>query len=206
MKTPYTKKEYIGIALVIACFGIAQYLALHYATQIQGIIGSEQKGVSMVIYGLIAITAIVIAPISSLPLVPIVSVAWGSFATTLVTLVAWTIGSMIAFALARRYGKRIIGKVVDMESMQRLETTIGDNNVFVTALLLRMIVPVDILSYALGLFSTIRFVPYTIATTIGIVPFVIFFSYAIQISIYYQVAIATIIICTVLYILRRYLK
>jgi len=37
--------------------------------------------------------------------------------------------------------------------------------------LLRMVLPVDILSYALGLFSNISFIRYMLATIIGVTPF-----------------------------------
>lgn len=202
MRMPYTRKELIGIAIVILFFAVAQYYARLYAADIQGMVGTEDKTVGMIAYGSIAILAIVVAPISSLPLVPIAAAVWGSFATAVVTVIAWTAGSIIAFVLARVYGKRIIGKVVDMESMRKLESVIGERNLFTSTLLLRMIVPVDILSYALGLFSTIRIVPYSIATMIGIVPFILFFSYAIQIPIYWQGIIALSIIGSVVGILK----
>lgn len=190
MRMPYTKREIAGIIIAVGLFVIAQRYALAHAAEMQAMIGAEERLVGMVIYGLIAIGAIVVAPISSLPLVPIAAAAWGSFATLVVTVITWTIGSIAAFLLARRYGKKILGRVVDLESMQRLESMMDERDVFVSALLLRMIIPVDILSYALGLFSTIRLVPYIVATLIGIIPFTIFFSYAIIIPMRYQVALA----------------
>lgn len=203
MKLPYTRGELLGIGVVALFFVIAQYYARHYAVEIQAIIGMERQGVGMALYGLIAFCAIVVAPISSLPLVPIAAAAWGSFTTVLVTMVAWTAGSIVAFLLARTYGRRVIGKVVDIGSMRKLENMLGVERIFVSTILLRMIVPVDILSYALGLFSTIRLAPYIVATVIGIVPFVIFFSYAIQMPVYAQIGIATGIIAAVLALLNR---
>lgn len=199
---PYTRKELVGIVIVVLFFVVAQYYARLYTADIRDMIGMEDRIIGMIAYGLIAILAIVVAPISSLPLVPIAAAVWGSFATAVVTTVAWTVGSIIAFVLARVYGKRIIGKVVDMENMRKLESVIGERNVFTSTLLLRMIIPVDILSYALGLFSTIRIVPYSIATMIGIIPFVVFFSYAIRTPIYWQIIIAVGIIGSVLGILK----
>lgn len=203
MKLPYTRGELLGVGVVVLFFAVAQYYARQYAVEIQAMIGAERQGIGMALYGLIAFCAIVIAPISSLPLVPIATAAWGSFVTVLVTMVAWTAGSVAAFLLARVYGRRVIGKVVDMGSMRKLENMFGVERIFVSTILLRMIVPVDILSYALGLFSTIRLVPYIVATVIGIVPFVIFFSYAIQMSVYMQIGIAVGIIATVLLVLRN---
>ena len=203
MKLPYTRKELTGVVLVVLFFSIAQYYARQYAIEIQAMIGAERQGVGMVLYGLIAFCAVVIAPISSLPLVPIAAAAWGSFATALVTMVAWTAGSVVAFLLARTYGKRVIGKVVDMGSMRKLERLLGMERVFLGTVLLRIVVPVDILSYALGLFSTIRLAPYITATVIGMAPFVIFFAYAIQMPAYVQIGVAVGIIAAVLLVLRN---
>lgn len=203
---PYTKRELAGIVIVVALFAVAQFAARQYGEQIQSIVGAERVPVGMLAYAMIGITATVIAPISSLPLVPIAAAVWGSFATAVVTLIAWTIGSIIAFALARTYGRKIIGRVVDMGSMQKLERMMGSRNAFISAILLRMVVPVDILSYALGLFSTIGFGQYCVATVIGMIPFVLFFSYAIVIPIQWQVVMAVGIFAVVLLILSKGLQ
>ena len=50
-----------------------------------------------------------------------------------------------------------------------------------------MVIPVDILSYALGLFSRIKFWPYAIASFIGIIPGVVLFAYVGAIPFIYQV-------------------
>ena len=206
MRIPYTKKELMGIVAVVLFFVVAQYYARQYADQLQTLVATDQRAVGMIAYGLVAIIAIVIAPVRSLPLVPIAAAIWGSFTTAVVTLVAWSIGAGIAFLLARTYGRRIIGKVVDARSMGKLEGIMGHRNVFASTLLLRMVVPVDILSYALGLFSTIKFIPYCVATTVGMIPFILFFSYAIVIPIYWQIVIAVGIVALVLTILRRGFK
>lgn len=206
MKLPYTQRELWGIAAMVLFFAVAQYYARRYSVELQGMIGKEERVVGMAIYAAVAIGAIVVAPISSLPLVPIAASAWGSFVTALITLAAWTAGSIAAFLIARIYGRRIIGRVVDRGSMRKLERLLGADGMFVSALLLRMVVPVDILSYALGLFSTIRTVPYVAATVIGMVPFILFFSYAIQIPVYWQAALAISTIAVVFFILKKRLK
>ena len=49
---------------------------------------------------------------------------------------------------------------------------------FMSVVLLRMVLPVDVLSYALGFFSDISLWRYTTATIIGIAPFAFIFAYA----------------------------
>jgi len=41
-----------------------------------------------------------------------------------------------------------------------------------------MAIPVDVLSYTLGLFTSISFSRYLLATFIGVIPFAFFFAYA----------------------------
>jgi len=40
-----------------------------------------------------------------------------------------------------------------------------------------MVIPVDILSYAVGLLSSMRLIPYAVATFIGVIPFSFVFAY-----------------------------
>ena len=50
-----------------------------------------------------------------------------------------------------------------------------------------MIIPVDILSYALGLFSKIKFWPYVIATFIGVIPVTFLLAYIGSVPFIYQI-------------------
>jgi uncharacterized membrane protein YdjX (TVP38/TMEM64 family) len=56
---------------------------------------------------------------------------------------------------------------------------------------LRMIGPIDILSYALGLFSKIKTRDYMVATVIGLTPMAFALAYVGSVSFYQQVIIAT---------------
>ena len=58
---------------------------------------------------------------------------------------------------------------------------------FLTVVFFRMVIPVDGLSYFLGLFSKMSFKSYTLATVIGITPFALVFAYAGGLNIYYQI-------------------
>ena len=48
---------------------------------------------------------------------------------------------------------------------------------FWTMVFLRMILPVDILSYALGIFSNVKFGPYVASTLLGKIPLIFLLSY-----------------------------
>ena len=51
-----------------------------------------------------------------------------------------------------------------------------EKHLFLTIVFLRMAVPFDFISYLLGLFSSINFKTYVLATTLGVIPMAIFLS------------------------------
>ena len=96
--------------------------------------------------------------------------------------------ALIAFCLARKYGIPLIEKFVSMEKITQIENKVPEKNVFWSIVFLRMVLPVDVLSYALGLFSKISKKKYVLATLIGISPFAFAFAYLGRLPIYYQIA------------------
>ncbi len=119
----------------------------------------------------------VVAPLTSLPLVPLVSPVFGPFVTGILAIVGWTFGAVVAFLIARYAGRPILGKFVSLQSLDRYERLIPREARFLTVFALRMIIPVDVLSYALGIFSSISLLEYTLATVLGIAWFAFAFSY-----------------------------
>ena len=135
----------------------------------------------------------VVAPISAMPLIPIMSNTWGWQLAGVFNVIGWTLGSIIVFWLCRKYGVRIISKLVSLRSIQSLEKKMPEENMFYTALLLRTIIPADILSYVLGLFSKIRFWPFVISTFIGVIPAAFLLSYVGAMDYFYQIIVFLII-------------
>ncbi len=127
-----------------------------------------------------------VAPVSALPLLPIASNVFGWVVAGWLSVVGWLIGSAIAFILSRRYGRPLVEKVVSLDKIGKIEKMIPEENLFWSIVFLRMSVPVDILSYVLGLFSHVKFRTYMLASLIGIIPFAFVFSYLGTLGIYYQ--------------------
>jgi uncharacterized membrane protein YdjX (TVP38/TMEM64 family) len=65
-----------------------------------------------------------------------------------------------------------------METVDRLEERIPRDIGFGGIVVLRMILPVDIVSFALGLFRHLQFRTYAVASLVGIVPFAFVWSFA----------------------------
>lgn len=159
----------------------------------------------MVYYVIVTTLAVVVAPVSTLPLIPIASVAWGWFIAGVLSILGWVLGSQIAFFLARRYGKPLVQKIVSLEKLERFEKRFPEKNVFWTVVLLRMVVPVDVLSYAVGLFSEMKSVTYFLATMLGVIPFAFIFAYTGTLSIGTQliVCIEVAVLAFLVYILKN---
>ena len=161
----------------------------------------------MLTYITLNVIAIILTPVTVFPfLVPIASNIFGWIPTAFITIIAWTIGSAVAFWLARKYGVDIVKRLIPLKQIAKYENKIPEENIFWTVVFLRTTIPVDILSYALGLFSTIKFKPYILATIIGVSPFAFFFAYAGMLPFAYQVIallIALIIVTSGLIIQNR---
>ena len=186
------KKAKIESAFYVFLLGVfflvASYFVQENISNIELWVG-EFQFLGFFIYSFFGFLTTVIAPISSVPLVPIASNLWGWEIASILNVVSWTTGSYIAFLLAARFGRPIIKRFVSLEKIDKLEHLIPKEHVFWTVVLLRIIVPVDILSYALGLFSKVRMKDYMMATVVGITPFAIMFSYVGEIEFKYQIFI-----------------
>lgn len=178
-------KDIFVILLVVALFVAAAIFAKRYDSVLKEI-PYFQGYFGAIVYIIVAVIAVVIAPISTLPLLPLAVSVWGSFLAAMFSIIGWSVGAAIAFWIARRYGKPIVAKMMPLGQIQRIEKFIPENNIFIGVILLRMALPVDVLSYGLGLFSSIPFKLYIIATIIGVAPFAFFFSYAIVLPLKFQ--------------------
>jgi uncharacterized membrane protein YdjX (TVP38/TMEM64 family) len=196
-------KAFFGILIIVLLFILSSYFVRENIEVIKSFIGNDF--IVILIYILISIIAIVIAPISMMPLVPIASNLWGWFYSGIIHIIGWTLGSIIVFFISRRYGVPLIKKFVSLEKINKFESKIPKENLFIDIVLLRMIIPIDILSYALGLFSKVDFKTYVLATLIGIIPFTFAFSYLGTIPLSYQIPgfILVVLIIAIIHVLRN---
>lgn len=129
------------------------------------------------IFVVLEIVSIVIAPVSTVFLIPVAADILGPFLTAILSVVGWTIGSVLAFAIARRFGRPFLERFIEPKKLERYREYISSNTEFLTVLLLRVMFPVDVVSYAVGLFTVMSFRKYFWATVIGITPFSFIYAY-----------------------------
>jgi len=179
-------KNTIIAIIIIAFFIITSYLAKEYSNQVEQIIGL--KGfIGIILYTIITVIAVVFAPVSTLPFIAIASVLWGGFISAILSVIGWVIGSAIAFGLARRYGRPLISKFINIKKIEHFENIIPPKNQFWMIVFLRLVLPVDLLSYALGIFTKVPFSIFMYATVIGLIPFAFIFAYAVNLQTSYQI-------------------
>jgi uncharacterized membrane protein YdjX (TVP38/TMEM64 family) len=121
--------------------------------------------------------SVVLLPLSSMPLLPVAARVYDVWLTTLLSVAGWWTGAIIAFQLAR-LGRRYVARIAALEALDRLERRIPPDIGFGGIVILRMIFPVDVVSFALGLLKELKFSTYATATLIGIVPFAAAWAYA----------------------------
>ncbi|MBI2029881.1 VTT domain-containing protein [Candidatus Gottesmanbacteria bacterium] len=196
-------KALFGLILIIALFVLTSYFVKQNIDIFKELIGNSQLG--LLIWFLFTVIAVVIAPITNMFLMPLVSNVYGWIETAIVTLAAWSIGSFIVFYLCRKYGVNLVKKLVSLNHIYKIESRIPKENMFLNLLFLRMIVPVELLSYAVGLFSKVNFRTYAITTVLGLIPIAFLFSYIGVISLQYQIlgGITIILLIILIHLLRE---
>ena len=178
-------KAGVGLLFILALFIVLSYLVQTNSAFLELFIRPGIFGI--LVYSLLHILAIVFAPVTVFPIIALASGIWGWFLAGVITLISWTIGAVLAFGIARRWGVPLVKRLVSLEKLYKLESRAEKYETFFSVLFLRVLIPADILSYALGLFSKIGWKTYTVATLVGMAPFVFIYSYLGTINFIYQI-------------------
>lgn len=160
----------ISTAVIAVLFVLSSYLFRNYEPGIEAIIGLKSLA-GMLLYVFVFILSIVLVPISSMPLIPLASKLWGVAITTTLSTIGWTSGAMIAFYLARKFGRPFVSRIVKTERIEKIEKMMPEKNIFLTIFFIRTVMPFDGLSYALGLITKVSPKTFFWATFLGLIPF-----------------------------------
>lgn len=200
MEFKQLSKQLASLALLALLFVMVSFSAQHFKAEIMSIIRSGGVIGPATFILLTAIFVVFIIPLDIAFLIPIAAAIWGPVPTALMSITGWTLGAAIAFAIARRFGTGIVEKLIGLKRVYAVERRIPKRNLFGTVILLRILVSVDILSYALGLFSTMPWGQYVLATMIGVAPFGFYFAYAGTLPFWYQIIalVAGVLLTTVI--------
>lgn len=161
-----------------------------------------------VIYLAVLVASVVLLPMSSLPLLPLATRCFGVPLTALLSAAGWWIGCLIAFQIAR-VGRAHLERITSMAAIDRIEEKIPGDVGFGGIVVLRMILPVDVVSFALGLLKRLRFRTYAVASLVGILPFAFVWSYAggqLGTGQFLSFALVVVSMATVVLVVRRLWK
>ena len=136
----------------------------------------ESSGWGMALYVIFLAVAVVI-PFFNFPAFFLAGSLWHPLTATTLGVLGWSLGAAIVFYISRTVKKPLLRKFIFLNKIEKYERRISGVERFWSIVLLRIFVPVDVLSYALGFFTSVPFTRYIIATVIGVTPFAIIFSY-----------------------------
>lgn len=171
----------IGAFVAVILFILVSFLVQNNKDAVSSFV-SAGGWLSVIAYIFFGILAVVVPPATNMFLIPIGTASWGPVVTALLNILGWTLGSIIAFFLARKFGEQLHTKFPKLFEFPIVEKIIGTRYPVLTLIFIRLSFPVDIVSYAIGFFTKIKFPTYLMATVIGITPFAFFYAYASELS------------------------
>lgn len=161
---------------VIALFAAAVLLARQYAAPIQAVL-SDHARLGLVVFVATSALAVLMPLLTNLPLVPFAVLAWGPGWTAALLLSGWIVGAALSFTLGRRARALILRRFPSVQRHADIDRLIHPRHRMVSLVLLRMTFPVDVLSYALGLFSrSTTLAENVVSTALGAAPFAVLFA------------------------------
>jgi len=162
---------------VVLLFGAGLWAAHEFALPIERAL-STHPVLGLVAFVASSALAVVLPVASNLPLVPLVVPSWGPLATAALLLLGWILGSAASFVLARRARQWIVRRFPAVQRHADIERLIHPRHRLASLVSLRMTFPVDVLSYALGLFSERTTLSEVMTSTaIGAAPFALVFAW-----------------------------
>lgn len=148
---------------------------------------------SIFVFIFLMVLSTVFEPLVILPIVPTVGLLLGQFETAIYSIIGWFIGSAIAFWIARGVGRPILMKFISEKDVAKYHKYLPEDIGFWWVVFLRMVVPVDVISYLIGLLTNMKTGKYLLASFIGIIPFSFIFAYGYKIVLF-ENEIVTIIV------------
>ncbi len=187
-------------AVAVALFSIG----ILVAQQFPALIASQHAShgpLGMVVFVVTSAVAVLLPMLTNLALVPLAVLAWGPQWTASLLLLGWIIGAVLSFTLGRHAQRWILERFPSVRRHADIDRLIAPRHRMLSLILLRMSFPVDVLSYALGLFSrSTTAMENAVSTLIGAAPFAWLFAYVPALPWPWQLAVFA--GCTLLFVLH----
>ncbi len=159
-----------------ALFIVVSLVTQAHVADLQALFGSVHPAVSIGLFVLLGILLVVIPFASILPFMPIAVALWGWPVTAALTVVAWVAGGQILFEVARVFGKPVVSKVLSPSQLRTFSRIVGGKGLL-HAILIRLVVHGDMISYAFGLFTSMRRSEFLLTSAVGVLPAAVIYAY-----------------------------
>ncbi len=171
--------RHMGILVLIVCLIVVSLVGVMWDIPLDHIVAYAEthRLLGAFLFALLMFASTVFAPLTTLPLVPLLAPILGPFTTAIASIIGWTTGATVAFLIARHGGRPALLRHVDLQKVERYESLLPKETHFLALVMLRMLIPVDLLSYALGFLSTVKLGEYVLTTIIGVSWFSFAFAY-----------------------------
>ena len=169
MSSPRLLRAFLLVLLLGFFFGAFAIYDWDFSSLLSGAKTHPVK--SAFLYVGILSASIFLLPLSSLPLLPLAAETWGIFIGGTLSALGWWFGALISFLIARHLGRPVLKLFVSLEKIDQWEKKFPKDWTFEGIVLLRLIFPTDLPSFALGLLKELHFSTYAFATLIGVLPF-----------------------------------
>lgn len=164
------------LGLVVGLIGLTAVAPLHrwltgWLSQAGALFTAHPVLGAAIFIGLSALSAM-IAFFSSTVLVPAGLAAWSPVVCLVLLWIGWVAGGVIAYTVARVFGRRVFGWSDLPRGLAALETRIGARTSFGVALLLQLAVPSELPGYLFGL-TRFPFLKYLAALALAELPYAV---------------------------------
>ena len=196
----YLKYIVGGVLGVLLFVALAQWSQQH--AELLKELTNQAGAIGVVSYVAIMAASIIFAPLGTGFLLPVAANSYGPILAAVYSILGWTIGSVVAFWIARHLGHRKVKETTFIRRLKAYESAISEYHFYTLIVLLRMALPVDVVSYALGFMSKIGYKAFLVTTVLGITPLAFVFTFASTASVEIQLTIS--ILATFLFLTAAY--
>lgn len=174
----WLSKHWLFLTILVAFFVLPFFIPPEYIENLKIVIAEQHPAIALATISFFLILATIVAPLNTLTLVPFASAIFGWEIIFVILVISWTVGATMAFLIARRFGLPALRALGIVDEAASLSDKIPREHMFSGLVLLRIFMPVDVLSYAVGLLIPMPLWQYVLATAIGVTPFSFIWSYA----------------------------
>ena len=149
----------------------------------------------ILVFMTLAAVSAMLAPFSSLPLIPVAIILWGGAWTIAFLVAGWLVGHTITYAFGYYAGYPVVKKFIAFEKIEQLSRKFSKKSEFLLVLLFRLAMPAEMAGYVLGT-ARYDFSKYFLATFIAEIPLAIITVYASEALIKREPMILAIVVVT----------